>query len=258
MDNVACADGESFNMSILGDAIVADQREQLFNGGEKGPIAAVQVSTERIVELRGILFDIDPKNYRTSPLAPSVPRDPHEFFHAVAQKWLDRHPVLQRTEVRMSGTGLHAIAWFDEPVQFASDEDRRRWAGIVEVVQCALPIDTEQPHITALTRPVGSVNGKNGAEVRLVKEGNPISQQEVIGLYQQMCEAPFATVLNILAGANKLEPCPFCEKERSQLSPLNFVGRCYSCGNVKLDRLYNLVFAPRHSKEVEGDDACAK
>jgi hypothetical protein len=37
-----------------------DIREQLFNEGLTGPITHVQVSTERIAKLRGILFDIDP------------------------------------------------------------------------------------------------------------------------------------------------------------------------------------------------------
>lgn len=235
-----------------------DVREQLCNNGEQGAITAVQVSAERIVAVRGILFDLDPQHYRMSLLTPVVPRDAHEFYRSVASKWLDRHPLLRRAEVRLSGTGLHAILQFRDPVELASDEDRRRWTGIIKVIQCALPIDPEQPHITALTRPIGSLNSKNGAEVRLLKPGEPITHEEALDLYRQMCDAPFLTAMKILAGADKLQPCPRCAQVGSQLAGMSRVGLCYgSCGKVKLEQLYDLVFAPRvnASKEVKDDDA---
>jgi hypothetical protein len=61
-----------------------------------------------------------------------------------------RHPAGYQ---RDTGRGLHVIIWFDDLVKFNTDGDRRRWAGIVEAVQAALPIDPDQPGITALTRP---------------------------------------------------------------------------------------------------------
>ena len=45
-----------------------DTREQLFNGGETGPIGEIQVSAARIVSLNAALFDLDPSNLRQGPL----------------------------------------------------------------------------------------------------------------------------------------------------------------------------------------------
>lgn len=235
-----------------------DHREQLFNGGEVGRIEQVQVSAERIVKLNGVLFDLDPRYYRASTLLPIVPLDPHEFYHAIAQHWLSRHPLLMHCQVRNSGTGLHAILWFDEPVVITSDEDRQRWTGVIKTIQSALPIDPDQPHITAVTRPPGSINGKNGSTVVVLCDGDRVSQDGVLKLYNEMTDAPFSTVMNILAGSTQLEPCPICANEESRLTGLNYVGRCYgSCGTVKLEQLYDVLFAPRNGngKEAGDDDA---
>ncbi len=65
----------------------------------------------------------------------------------------------------MSGRGLHLILWFDEPVELPTDRELDRWGAIVKIVQAALPIDPDQPGITACSRAIGSINSKNGAEV---------------------------------------------------------------------------------------------
>lgn len=227
-----------------------DAREQLFNEGLCGPIDHIQVSTECIAQLRGILFDLDPHLYRVSRLLSEVPTEPTTLYDDVVSRWLSRNSVLSKAEVRNSGTGLHAILWFAEPVSFSTDGDRDRWSGIVQVVQAALPIDPGQPGITATTRQLGSTNSRNGAQVAMLKPGEPVTAEEVLELYRAMLERPFATVLEILTGNNRVEPCPICGKQGTRLSGLKFHGQCYdACGKVTLEQLYDLVLAPRRDEE---------
>jgi len=227
-----------------------DLRKQLFNEAEVGPIERIQVSTQRIVKLRGILFDIDPPNYRRGPLLRKPSEDPRVFYKRYLRKWLDRDPVLSKCEVRMTGTGLHAILWLDKPIELNTDADRERWAAKVQVIQAALPIDPDQPGITATTRALGSINSKNKQKVVRLKKAEPVSLDEGDDLYERMRSSPFKTVLNILSGRDELAPCPICGGDDTRLASLDFVGKCYgSCGKVKLDRLYDVVLAPRPKKQ---------
>lgn len=239
------------------DTATVDLREQLFNGGLFGSIKTVQLSTERIMQVRGVLYDIDPRMLLQSSILPEVPTDPKEFYIVVAEPWISRHDVLRKAEIRSSGRGLHAILWFDAPVILETEGEQDRWAGIIQAVQAALPTDPDAPGITALTRPIGSLNGKNGAQVELLYAGEPVSADEVLSLYQDMCNAPFRTVMRILTGSDRLTPCPLCKKENSTLAALNQKGSCYSgCGSVKLERLYDLVLAHRTlSGEGQADAA---
>ena len=91
-----------------------------------------------------------------------------------------------------------------------SDGERRRWAGVVRAVQAVLPTDPDAPGITALTRPVGSFNGKNGEEVRLLQAGRGVTPVEVNALFDQLRSRPFKTVAGILFGSDKVTPCPVC------------------------------------------------
>ena len=231
----------------------SDLREQLFNDGVTGSIQQVQVSKERVAQLRGIMFDIDPLIIRQNPLIPSHPSSAPEFYREVAQTWLRRHPVLDKAEVRCSGQGLHVILRFDTPVVFHTDGDRDRWDGVAKVIQAALPVDPDAPSITATTRPVGSTNSKNGAAVTLLKPGTPVRAEEVLALYEEMKTAPFQTVLGILAGPGEVSPCPYCQREGSTLRPVRIVGFCYGgCGKIPLQRLYELLLLPRNVAEKGG------
>ena len=225
-----------------------DAREQLFNGGEVGPIAQIQVSTERITRLNGILFDIDPTNLREGPLLPALSQDPQAFYEQCVQRWLSNHPLLQHLEVLASGSGLHAILWLDPPVEFTDDVERKRWCSIVKVVQAVLPTDPLAPGITATTRPVGSVNSKNGQEVRRLQEGGLVSREDVIALQEEMCASPFRTLFQVLTGSERMSPCPFCGKE--SLVALDHVGMCYGCGKVTFERLCGALF--QSTKGAEG------
>jgi hypothetical protein len=228
------------------DAGKLDRRKQLFNQGSVGPIEEIQVSCERIVQLNGILFDLDPKNYVAGPFTRGLSRDPEKFYKRIVRRWLQRHPTLNNCEVRISGTGLHGILWFQEPIKFENAGDRERWAGIVKVVQAAMPIDSDQPGITATTRDIGSINTKNGATVQQLAEGKPATREEVLTLFEEMCSSPFKTVLKILTGSSSVSPCPVCNGEDTKLTATDYTGRCYgSCGKVKLAQLYDTVLATR-------------
>jgi len=225
-----------------------DHREQLFNDGKSGPIEEIQVSTERITILKGILFDLDPHLFTKSVLIPKLYRKPPNFYKKIAKPWLNRDPVLSRAEVRNSGRGLHVILRFRDPLIFTTDRERNRWAGVIDVIQTALPIDPDQPGITAVTRPLGSINGKNNEKVTCLNTGESVTAEDVLKLYEQMKSASFRTVMRILTGEATLTPCPLCGKAETRLTALDHVGRCYgSCGTVKLQQLYDLVLAPRPS-----------
>jgi len=103
-----------------------DQREQLVNDCEVGPITQVSVPEAVITRLHGIVLDVD-----FALLRPDLIRA-HDGFVETAEKliypMLDRSPVLTNAEVRMSGSGLHVIVRFAEPVEFETEGERQRWA----------------------------------------------------------------------------------------------------------------------------------
>jgi hypothetical protein len=247
-------------MSIMDDATQesnididrVDLREQPYNGREIGPFERVQLPTDLITSVDGIVYDIDLHLFRTDSPVQVMIASRRKFYRTTLKPMLDRHPALAGAEVRDTGRGVHAIVWFDAPVVFNSDGERRRWAGIVQVVQAALPIDPDQPGITALTRPLGSINGKTGREVKCLTRGTPVPVADVLQLFQQMVQSPFRTLMGILLGADRVSPCPVCRVEGTSLAALDQVGRCYgSCGNVKLEQLYDVFLAPRKPQRKE-------
>jgi hypothetical protein len=221
-----------------------DWRQQLFNKQECGPVTRVSLPAEAITSLHGILFDIDPRLFRSEVASDEVRSSPAKFYEQVVAPRLARHPALEGAEVIDSGRGLHVIPRFESPVEFVTDTDRRRWHAIIRVVQRALPTDPCAPGITALTRPVGSVNAKNGATVKRLRVATPISTAPVLALYEQMRARPFATVMHILCGNTRVSPCPICAREGSVLSAFDHAGSCYGgCGRPKLPKLYGAFLA---------------
>lgn len=230
----------------LGAESPVDIYEQLVNQRETGPLQTVSISSELITHLHGIMFDIDPKNFHKSNIIPEVPIEPREFYETVLKAWLGRNPVLSKAEVRISGTGLHVLLWFDQPIVFENEAQRLKWDGIIKVIQAALPIDPDQPAITCLTRVVGSINGKNHGRVESIVAGELITEGEARELQQQLSSQPFKTVLTILCGEDRVLPCPCCEAEGSTLSALEKCGLCYgSCGKISLEAIYDLLLSPR-------------
>ena len=152
--------------------VQVDLREALFNDGAIGMAAQIAVPAEMITALRGILIDQDLKMF-ISPLANFAVPTPKELYDQVVGPWLERDPLLKNAEVRDSGNGLHVILRFDPAFEFVSQGERDRWAALVKVVQRVMPSDPNAPGITALTRPVGSVNSKCGRTVTLLAPAIP-------------------------------------------------------------------------------------
>jgi hypothetical protein len=222
-----------------------DWRQQLFNQEEVGPITRVSMPAESITRLHGILLDIDPGLFRPEVIPDAVRSSPAKFFERAVAPWLDRDPALQGAEVIVSGRGLHLITRFAEPILIGTDAERMRWDAIVRMVQAALPTDPCAPGITALTRPVGSINGKNGVTVTRLREATPTSRERILTLYERMRDQPFSTVMRLLYGQTRVSPCPICAIENSTLSGLDRVGICYGkCGKAKLSALYGTLLAP--------------
>lgn len=223
-----------------------DTRKQLFNDGAVGLASKIQVSSDRITKLNGIMFDLDPDHYQESGLLPSIPKSTKEFYSQIAKGWFLNHPVLAKCEVRMTGRGLHGILWFEKSKEFERDGDRELWAAKVKVIQAALPIDPDQPGITATTRAHGSTNSKTGEKILQLAKGEKVSLDELDSLFEEMRANPFKTVMKILTGEERIEPCPRCRKVGTALRALDHVGECYgSCGRIKLADLYSLVLVDR-------------
>jgi hypothetical protein len=236
---------------------IRDCRQQLYNDGRCGSIKHIQVSRELIHTLRGVLFDIDPGHLRSGELLGKIRTDPVRFFERTIKPRLARHPTLAKARVVNSGTGLHVLLMFDEPVPIDSDSDRERIEAIYEAVLPVLPIDPDQPGITATTRRIGSVNTKNGAKVALLARGEPVTFEEVERLAQLVVNAPFRTITSVLLGADVVTPCPFCRGDKTSLRIMDHVGMCYgACGKVTLDQLFDRLYLPRPGKSTkEGRDA---
>src|SRR5262249_639097 len=152
-----------------------DRRKQLFNDRKCGPIERIQIPTEMITRLWGVLYDLDPDTFRSKVVPAAARNDPRKFYKKVVRPWLRRDSILNGGEVTLSGRGLHAISWFDKPVEFESDGQRRRWAGIVRALQAILPSDPDAPGITATTRAIGSINSKNQVKVTRLHRGRPVA-----------------------------------------------------------------------------------
>ena len=124
---------------------------------------------------------------------------------------------------------------------------------MVQIIQAALPIDPNKPGITVMTRPVGSINGKNGCEVMSMCESEPVTEVELIALHEAMTSEPFRTVCNILPGRdNRISPCPKCGKPDSSMGVGPYTGQCYNCNSISLADLYDLAFDFSNEEVCDG------
>jgi len=222
--------------------LLPDLREQLFNERLTGPIKSVATSAERIYELHGLMYDIDPSVLRSGGLLGKIPHNPSELYQRVIGKLIDRSDVLRNAEVRNSGRGLHVILWFDEPVQCDSDQKRLELSCVYDVLIPLLPSDPHQPRLTALTRKVGSINSKSGTQVEVLKAGTPVPYNSVRALAEQSVDAPFKMIGGVLLGGERISPCPICKQPDSSLVLHDHVGHCYGCGQVTLGQVWQLVY----------------
>lgn len=226
-------------------------RKQLVNGQEAGPIERVSLSEAMITSLHGILLDIDPDRMRDDLAPLHVRTTPNLLLEEVVGPLLANHPVFDRAEVRSSGRGLHVIVRMTPGVEFDSEAERERWAGVVGIVQGLLPTDPDCPGITATTRLLNSTNEKNGSKVVRLKKATPVSPDEVLALCQEAVDRPFRTTAGLLFGpAERLTPCPVCRKAGTALAVLDRVGKCYgSCGTVRRGALLDVFLKPRPARD---------
>jgi len=225
-----------------------DEREQLVNERTCGPIEAVSLPAGMITSLHAILLDFDPSRLAKAAGAAAGRFDPTQFYQRVVRPWLGRHPVFDAAEVRSSGRGLHGLVRLEPAVELRTEADQYKWAAVVEVVQRLLPTDPDCPGITALTRPVGSVNGKSRTKVTLLKEGRGVKPEAVLALCGEAGRRPFGLVAGLLFGGDRVTPCPVCKGRGSRLDCLDREGRCYGrCGTVDLGRLFDVFLKPRPS-----------
>jgi hypothetical protein len=221
-----------------------DMREALYNDRQTGPVTSIQLPVERITRLHGILFDFDPKLLvPDNVLFP--PADTPEALYRGIRPVLERHALARSAEVRSSGTGLHVIVWLDPAVELQAESDQEHWNAVVKAVQSTLPADPDAPGMTALTRPVGSVNGKNGATVRVLKTGVAIKPAAVLEYLNGLLNLPFKGVVEPLIGGDRISPCPVCRKQGTRLDVLDNAGKCYNgCSTVHLEDVYDCMLKP--------------
>src|SRR4051794_38005637 len=109
-----------------------DIREALYNDRARGTADQIQLPREAVTRLWGLVVDLDANILKPNPWFPPAPT-PEEFHRAITPA-LDRHPVLRSAEVRSTGRWLHAITWFQEPVELRTAADQQRWNAIHEVL----------------------------------------------------------------------------------------------------------------------------
>ena len=222
-----------------------DLRESLYNDRAVGLITDIQLPAERITKLHGIMFDFDPKILVPgNSLFP--PAETPEEFYAGIKSILELHALARHAEVRVSGTGLHLLVRIQPAVELKSAADQQRSGKIVKVVQRTLPVDPDMPGITAVTRPIGSVNGKNGAIVKTLKPGEAIAPEVVEQFMALLALGAFREVGLPLVGEQRVHPCPVCRGDGTRLDLLDWIGMCYgNCGKITLEHLFDSIYLPR-------------
>ena len=208
------------------------EREAPFNGGERGPAHAIAKPIEGIAAIRGFMIDLDLKLLDPKVIGDEAAGSAEVFYEQHVRHWLDRDPVLKKAEVRDTGGGLHVLLQLDEPVIIVPGQ-QRAWDGVARGLHGVLPGDPNLSGIIAMTRPVGALNLKYDPprEVRLLREGQPVTQREVLDLVERMTRAPARVWMNVLHGGERATPCPLCRGEATSLGVAgNWQVQCYDCG----------------------------
>jgi hypothetical protein len=218
-----------------------DLREALFNDRAIGPAAAIQLPREAVTRLHGLVVDLDANILKPNHWFP--PAATAEAFLAGITPVLERHPVLRHAEVRHTGRWLHLIVWFNPVIELRSATEQQHWAALHRVLKGSLPSDAAAPVLHALTRPLGSINSKTGAQVRVLKEGTRIAAEAVENWAAEVRKTPFEALGLVLFGQKRTAPCPYCQAEGSFLDLGELVGMCYGeCRRVARKRLFEPFF----------------
>ena len=220
----------------------------MVNGGEIGPIGRVSIPEIMITRLKGIMLDFDLDLYKKEKLPAGATESSVKLYETFVGPMLQRHPLYAKAEVRDTGRGLHAILWFDQPVEFKTPAEREKWGAVVKAVQKTLPTDPACAGITATTRPVGSTNSKTQRQVRIIKPGSMVTADEVLNFVTELRHKPFKIVAGFL-----LDPvapyCPVCATPDARLGVMDKFGHCYGGKHKpKVGDLFDAVFAAPNKK----------
>lgn len=229
------------NPPASGDCAV---REALFNGGDRGPAFSIARPVDEIAAINGFMVDVDLKLLDPDVLGESSVASPAAFYDRHLCHWLDRDAVLAKAEARDTGGGVHVLLWLDEPVVIPAGQ-QRQWNAVARGLHSALPGDPKLGGIIAMTRPVGELNLKYDPPhaVRLLREGTPVTQKEVLGLVERLATAPARLWMNLVTGGERASPCPLCRKEGTSLGIAgDWKVQCYECGRVDAARLVYLHY----------------
>jgi hypothetical protein len=208
------------------------EREATFNGRERGPAHAIAKPVDGIAAIDVFMIDLDLKLLDPKVIGDEAAGSADAFYRQYVSDWLDRDPVLKKAEVRDTGGGLHVLLQLDEPVIVAPGQ-QRAWDGVARGLHGVLPGDPNLSGIIAMTRPVGALNTKYDPprQVRLLREGQPVTQREVLDLVERMTRAPARVWMNVLHGGERATPCPLCRGEATSLGVAgNWQVQCYECG----------------------------
>ena len=217
--------------------------QQLFNDGQFGQKGAIRDEFKSVTHIPAVRIRLNPDHYRNSLMVPSSTLTPCDFYEKVVKNWLDQHPLLAKAEARDLGDAIDVILWLDSPIAISGKRQRYAWAGLIKVVQSILPINPQHPSMNATTRATGSVIGSTGHKVSLIRQGEPLTKNELSGLYVRMAVRPFDMVMRVVTSQDRLDPCPLCKANGSSLVARRDHGFCDGgCGEVTLAQLYDLIF----------------
>ena len=223
-----------------------DERETIFNGRKRGPAYRIEVPVEQVASIDCFLIDLDLKLLDPNVIGAEAAGSADAFYERHVLAWLDRDPVLRKAEVRNTGGGLHVLLVLDEPVIVAPGQ-QRAWDGVARGLHGVLPGDPNLSGIIAMTRPVGALNTKYDPprEVRLLREGQPVTRQEVLDLVERMTTAPARVWMNVLHGGERASSCPLCRGEGTSLGVAgNWQVQCYDCGRKDAAALIYRFYTP--------------
>jgi hypothetical protein len=239
-----CENGSAIKPVDTKDRCAHDDRESLVNERGRGPANRIALKVDAVTSIFGFMNDLDCGILDPAVVGEECVESPEALYERHVQHWLDRDPVLAKAEVRDSGGGLHPILWLDEPIIVASG-GAQMWNAVARGICDALPGDPNLHGIIALTRPVGALNNKYDPprEVRLLREGQPVTRAEILDLSRRVTEQPARLWMRLFFGGERAEPCPLCNKESLGVAGY-WQCRCYGCGRINAASLLYRFYAP--------------
>jgi hypothetical protein len=232
-----------------------DVREATYNSRAQGPAQEIAVRVEEVAAIHGFMIDLDCKIMSPDVLGEAAIASSEALYSEHVQNWLAHDPVLAKAEVRDTGGGLHVIAWLDTPI-LCEGEQAASWHEIAKGLRHTLPCDPSLNGIIAMTRPIGALNTKYDPprEVRRLREGQPVTREEILDLARRVVEQPAHLWMQIFFGGGRASPCPLCAKGASLGVAGKFQCQCYECGRVDaavlLYRLFSSEFLANRKKEM--------